>query len=761
MLLRESSPKIARCWSTLRLAVPSIPSVQRHDTDFGVSASDMKRVSKGRSWHHWKTCFSCKAQRVTPDADNSPVNRKDHAWAAGPRVWGALPAGAAMAVATRVLLTGVLRLCDFWKLRRAHFLLVVVTAATISLLTSSSVSATEPKRVLLIHSFGSAAPPFTIESTAFESELVAKLGEHVDLDEVSLDMARYAGREMQEAILDYLQKRQAKWQPDLVVPIGSPAAIFVANYRDRLFPNTPIIYTSLDRRLLPPGALEKNAAYVGQVYEISGLLEDMMQIAPTTKNIAVVVGATPLEHYWREAFQKAAEPLKGRIHFDYYSDLSFDQMLKRVSTLPPDSYIFFLLLLRDAAGVTLNADEALQSLHKVANAPINGIFDHQMGLGIVGGRLYQSERVGRESAQLAIRILQGEPASSFPPTLIERLPPRYDWRELHRWKIDQNLLPRESTIVYRPPTLWQQHRDLILGVIGICGLQALLISGLLVNLIRRWRAERFLKQAEEEARRHREQINLLSRVSLLGEMTASLAHELNQPLSAIISNANAGMRFIDRGKKSPETLRDIFVEVVTAGHRAHDIIQNVRDTIKKGDPGRHRINLNELVTNIAHAVRLDALAYSCEVETSLAEDLPLIEGDPVQIQQLLVNLVSNAFDAMQQTPPDRRKVEISTAGDADGDGQVRLSVRDHGAGIPAEVRDRLFDQFFTTKKQGLGMGLAIVRSIVEAHGGKIDAENAADGGARFYFILPVAKPEEGGPAPDKPSRDPDPLEGAS
>ncbi len=247
-----------------------------------------------------------------------------------------------------------------------------------------------------------------------------------------------------------------------------------------------------------------------------------------------------------------------------------------------------------------------------------------------------------------------------------------------------------------------------------------------------------LHEVEKEARHHREQINLLSRVSLLGEMTASLAHELNQPLSAIISNANAGMRFIDRGKEDPETLRDIFVEVVADGHRAHDIIQNVRNTIKKGDPDRHQLNLNELVTKIAHAVRPDALAYSCEVETLLAEDLPLIEGDPVQIQQLLVNLVSNAFDAMQQTPPDRRKVEISTAGN--GDGEVRLSVRDHGTGIPTEVHDRLFDQFFTTKEQGLGMGLAIVRSIVEAHGGQIDAENVADGGARFYFTLPVAKP---------------------
>ena len=252
------------------------------------------------------------------------------------------------------------------------------------------------------------------------------------------------------------------------------------------------------------------------------------------------------------------------------------------------------------------------------------------------------------------------------------------------------------------------------------------------------RSQQALHEVEEDARRHREQINLLSRVSLLGEMTASLAHELNQPLSAIITNANAGKRLIDRGKEDPELLRDILVDVASDGHRANEIIQNVRNTIKKGDAIRRRINLNELVTKVAHVVRPDAVACSCELETSLATDLPLIEVDPVQIQQVLVNLISNAFDAMRQTPLSQRKVEISTAGD--GDGQVHLSVRDHGTGIRAEVHDRLFDQFFTTKEQGLGMGLAIVRSIVEAHGGQIDAENVADGGARFHFTLPVTKP---------------------
>jgi two-component system sensor kinase FixL len=184
-------------------------------------------------------------------------------------------------------------------------------------------------------------------------------------------------------------------------------------------------------------------------------------------------------------------------------------------------------------------------------------------------------------------------------------------------------------------------------------------------------------------------------------------------------------------------LREILVDVEADGRRAHDIIRNVRETIKKSHPSLRRINLNELVANVVHIVTPDSVAHSCDVETSLATDLPLIEGDPVQIQQVLVNLVSNALDAMRHTPQGQRKVEISTA--ANGDNEVHLSVRDHGTGIRTEVHERLFDRFFTTKEHGLGMGLAIVRSIVESHGGDIQAENVADGGARFYFTLPVKK----------------------
>ena len=241
--------------------------------------------------------------------------------------------------------------------------------------------------------------------------------------------------------------------------------------------------------------------------------------------------------------------------------------------------------------------------------------------------------------------------------------------------------------------------------------------------------------AEEETRRSREQVELLSRVSLLGEMTASLAHELNQPLTAIVNNATAAMQYLKQDRLNPEKLQDILVDVVSDGRRACDIMHNVRSAIKKGSAIRSRINLNDVVKAVTHMVQTDAAAKFCRMQMSLARDLPGVEGDPTQIQQVLINLVHNAFDAMFDTPPNRRTVETDTS--SNGDRTILVAVRDYGSGISEPTRERLFEQFFTTKKEGLGMGLAIARSIIEAHGGTIAAENADGGGARFYFRLPI------------------------
>jgi len=244
------------------------------------------------------------------------------------------------------------------------------------------------------------------------------------------------------------------------------------------------------------------------------------------------------------------------------------------------------------------------------------------------------------------------------------------------------------------------------------------------------------KQAELEAKQRRDELSHLSRVALIGEMSASIAHELNQPLAGIVSNAGAGQRFIDRGNVDLQEIRELLADIGADARRASDVVRGIRGMIKKEQMGRQRINLNDIVTNVVHILSSDALLHWCELKTSLDTNLPMVEADPIQIQQVLINLVVNAFEAMPETPVSTREVEINTQQNADG--AVRVSVRDYGVGVSPEARSRLFEQFFTTKAEGLGMGLAIARSIVEAHAGTIDAENAEGGGARFHFTLPIS-----------------------
>jgi PAS domain S-box-containing protein len=363
-----------------------------------------------------------------------------------------------------------------------------------------SVAAAPPRRVLIVQSFGGAAPPFTTHAIAFETELTQQLGEPVDLDEISLDMARYADPDMQEALVDYISKRLAKWHPDVVVPIGSPAGIFVAQNRDRLFPETPIVYCGLDRRRLPAEALQKDAAFVGENFNLPGFVEDILQLAPQTTNIVMVIGATPLEQYWQAAFRHEFEPFTNRVSFTWLNELSFDQMLERMRHLPPRSFVFLVLLLRDASGVSHNADDALKRIHAAANAPVNSIFQNQLGLGIVGGRLYPAEQEGIESARIAIRILHGEAASNFPPQIIGPVAPQYDWRELRHWGISEARLPPGSIVQFREPTLWERYQWRIIALITLLLAEAVLIFILLANLIERRRAEQSLVESENRFR---------------------------------------------------------------------------------------------------------------------------------------------------------------------------------------------------------------------------------------------------------------------
>ena len=247
-------------------------------------------------------------------------------------------------------------------------------------------------------------------------------------------------------------------------------------------------------------------------------------------------------------------------------------------------------------------------------------------------------------------------------------------------------------------------------------------------------------QANLQLRLQREELAHLSRVALMGELTASLAHELNQPLTAIASNAAAGRRFLTLGSPEPEMFDELLADVASDARRAGDIIRGIHHFVRKSESVRRAVNLNEIIREVLRLLHSDLLGRATAVETQLAPNLPPVDANSVQLQQILLNLLMNSLEAMHLTPAEKRRILISTECEADS---VVTSVRDYGGGLPKDNPDKIFTHFYSTKPTGMGMGLTIVRSIVESHGGELAAENADDG-ARFFFRLPVAVKNEPG-----------------
>ncbi|HWY08462.1 MAG TPA: ATP-binding protein [Candidatus Acidoferrales bacterium] len=242
------------------------------------------------------------------------------------------------------------------------------------------------------------------------------------------------------------------------------------------------------------------------------------------------------------------------------------------------------------------------------------------------------------------------------------------------------------------------------------------------------------KHAEESLREAQGDLARVSRVTTMGELTASLAHEVNQPIAAAMTNANTCLRWLAGDTPNVEEARSAAMRIVKDGTRAAEIISRIRLLFKKGTPNREPVDVNEIVRDMIFLLRNEATRYSVLVQTDLAASLPEVVGDRVQLQQVLMNLMINAIDAMKDVEGARELVVKSERGE---DEEVLVSVSDTGVGLPQQQVDQIFNAFFTTKPNGTGMGLRISQSIVESHGGRLWAGENSPRGASFCFTLPT------------------------
>jgi signal transduction histidine kinase len=599
-------------------------------------------------------------------------------------------------------------------------------------------AAAEPRRVLILHAFGHAYSPWSDMAASFREELVKKSQEPIDFYEVSLDTARVQDSQDEGPFVEYIRAVLSGRKLDLIVPVGAPAAFFLQRHRQAIFPTTPMMIVGADVRRISGTPRAANDVTVLLDLDLPAYLRNILQLRPETTDIAVVVGNSPVERYWTSELRRDFQRFADRVNIIWLNDLTFDEMLNHAAAMPPQSAIFWFLLSEDAAGVPYSQDRALEMMREVSAAPIFGMGDFELGRGIVGGPLMQTSALGRQAAEVGLRILRGETrGGSIELPNVTFGAPMYDWRELQRWNISEARLPADSIVQFRQGSIWQQHRLEIMGALAIVILQAALIAGLMFERQARKRAAVVAGKAKMESDFYRENLAHLARVHTVGKMSTAIAHEVNQPLVAIKNYAVAARgRLMRTGGLSLAKVQELLDKIEEQASRAGDVLQSLRAMVRKHEPEAAETELGELIADTLKLMEMEGRNANIRIEAAISPELPPVLVDGIQIQQVVLNLARNAIEAIEEAGISSGVIKVAVIGTEKN--EVAVSVSDCGPGIAPEDAKHIFDPFHSTKRGGLGVGLSISRAIVEAHGGRMSLAPNQGGGCVFQFTLPVA-----------------------
>ena len=581
------------------------------------------------------------------------------------------------------------------------------------------------RQVLVLQSFDRGNLVLDHFTGNFRVDLIQGVGTPVNIVQITVGPTGFVVAP-EQAVVEFIRSTFAdRPKPDLVVAVAAPATLFARKYRQQLFPDTPLLFAAVDQRFLGDAPLVENEAAVAVVNDFPKLVDDILQVLPETKQVFMVMGSGPLGRLWRQEVEKRFERFHDRVTFAWSDDMSLAEVLRRCASLPEHSAIFYLTFGADATGTAYADERVVAELHATANAPLFAAHSVYLGSGVVGGRLMSIDDLSRDTAGAAIRILNGASPSSV------RTPPRspgqpiFDWRELQRWGVDESRLPPGSVVRYRSPGLWREHRAAVLIAAGALVIQAFLIIGLLFE-------RRARKRAEIDSRRNLALAADAGRRATMSALASSIVHELGQPLAAMILNAEALQKMITAKSATPDTIEEILSDIHADGVLATQIIERQRAMLRSRPLQKKPIDLHAVVNESVALVAHDIRARQIVVDVNGSSSPCVINGDQVLLQQVLVNLLINAVDAVAEMSPARRQVTIASEVRA---ADVEVSVRDTGPGLPEDVISTLFTPFVSTKSHGLGIGLAIARTIVDAHGGTIEARNNPEGGATFTVTL--------------------------
>lgn len=608
----------------------------------------------------------------------------------------------------------------------AEFLLVFLLASFLGADFAAAEIVGRSPRVLILYPYDERLPATAIAGESARKRLLETTDGKIDLFSEFLDLSRFPEDAHIDRMARYMAEKYADHRPDLVIALGEPATRFIVNRRDTIAPDAKIVFCGFSRDGASKLDLPADVVGVFSEFDITKTLELARSLQPDAKNLFIIGGSAAFDREWLDSARTDLAVVSKDYDTTYVEGLAIDEFAERASRFPADSIVLFLTIFADSTGRNFLPKDAVELVAAKASAPVYGPYDTYIGHGVVGGNTATFGSMGDAVAGLALDALAGKPIVDVevPQTFFA------DARQLKRWGLSESALPAGTALSFRQPDLWEEYWPQITGVFAVVALQAMIITGLLVERRRR-------HAAEGESRLRLLELVHMNQSATAGALSASIAHELNQPLGAIRSNAEAAEVILQGKTPDLDLIRQILVDIREDDQRAGDIISRLREMLKKrSDIEWQEFDLNDVVGSAINILHAEAGKRRVAVSAEKLSPKLRVRADKVHVQQVILNLATNAMDAMADAT--ERKLTFQTK--LTGDSKVELSILDTGRGIPSDRLDRIFNAFYTTKVTGTGLGLSIARAIVETYGGRIWAENRIEGGAVFRFVLPYAQP---------------------
>lgn len=553
-------------------------------------------------------------------------------------------------------------------------LLASVTLIGAASAQSVAASSVDPRPgVLMIFGNQGARPSNTSIEAALRAELEAALPGRVDVFAEPLDLESSRGMSYDESLAKDLRAKYRNRNLRAIVTVGPAALRFMLAYRRSVAPRVPMVYTGVSAETVGELAPPADVGGVSIDFALVRTLNLAVSLHPQARKIVMPVGASDLDRLWKRRVGAVAEQIRPPIPVEFREGLSFPELQRDLAELDAGAIIFVPVYRADTEGRMFLGTQLVDKLSQLSRAPIYTPFEDGIGVGAIGGYVVDYAQQGKLAGEPLIRILEGATPNAI-PRAVSISTPTFDARQLGRWRIDETLLPQGSVVKYRQASIVDRYRWHIAAALLALLLQAIVITGLLIERRRR-------RSAELETRKRFTEMAHMNRSVSIGVLSASIAHEINQPLGAILNNAGAAELLMAQRPPALKDIVEILGDVKRDTQRVNDVMARIRVLLGKRDFELRDVDLNRSVAEVMDFLAPEASIRGVVLQPELDATLRSVFADIVQLQQILVNLLLNGMDAMRDNAAGTRRLVLRTTQASDHEAEV--TVTDTGQGICA------------------------------------------------------------------------------